>query len=118
VEKIMINLDGKEVTIKAAGKVCEGLYIADDNKMVEQNNKLLDIRFDPLPISDEPQHRITKIGDYSFLTTKSEHGYFQHIITPSVDNAGFKRYVSNLRFPELQQMLQSAFMLTGSIRLG
>jgi hypothetical protein len=106
------------ITITANDEICKGFYCADETSTVEKNNKVLGINFDPISKNPEPQHRITKVADYSFVTTKSVHGYLQHIIAPSINEASFTGYVNSLGFPEVREMLFTAFGLKGRFTLG
>jgi hypothetical protein len=108
-ENIKIKVDNKELVISANDKICNGFYIADDTNTVRNNIKVLGIEFDS--VGSEAQSKITKVGDYSFLTTKAEHGYMQHIILPSIDKSGFDAYVQSLRIPQVQELLYTTFRL-------
>jgi hypothetical protein len=83
-DTIKLNVKNKELKISVSEKICEGFYYVDSKKEIKKNNDLLDIKFDSVINENELQHRVTKIEEYAFVTTKSTYGYYQYILLPSI----------------------------------
>jgi hypothetical protein len=114
-EKLKINVDGIEKTINANEKIAKGFYIADDDKTVEKNVSILEIRFDPEK-ANTVQNRISKIGSWSFLTTKAGNEYIQYIFMSSASEEDFESYMRMFDAdPRFEPLIRQAFSMRGNL---
>ncbi len=115
---ITIKVNNKDEAIGYDEEICAGFYIATKRKTVEKNIEILSIKFESLFAHPGDQHRVTKIDENSFVTTKTVNGYFQHILLSSIDKDGFFDHLNNLGdYPQLQQLLSQALMFVGKMTL-
>lgn len=91
-ERLKLTVDGREKTIEAE-RFAKGIYTCDDAKTVKRNIEKLAIVFDDTKPSNILQNRLTKIGKWSFMTSRAGNSYLQFIFTPSPENEDFNRLV-------------------------
>ncbi len=73
------------------------------------------IKFDDTQPETVLQNRITKIGKWSFLTSKASNPYLQFIFTPSADTDDFNQLVEG-RDEQYKQLLVQAYDMSDYVQ--
>lgn len=109
-EKLKIVVDGREKTIEAE-RFAKGIYTVDDPKTVKRNIEKLSITLGKNENDAVLQNRVTKIGKWSFLTSKAANSYLQFIFMPSAETEDLERLLEG-RDAQYRQLLTNTYNLS------
>ena len=110
-ETLRILIDGKEELILADVKIARGMYGATESTVAEQNCRRLNITFNDAEPDNILQNKITKIGNWSFLTSMVAGHFFQYIFMQSADQSDFNAFLKSAP-AQSRELLIQAFNLS------
>lgn len=109
-EKLKITIDGRERMLEAE-RFAKGIYTVDDDKAVKRNIEKLAIKFKSVESDADLQHSATKIGKWSFLTSKAANSYLQFIFMSSAEKGDLERLLEG-KDAAYKQRLTDAYNLS------
>jgi len=114
-EKLRIKVDGKDEIIMADVKIGRGMYGATDSNIAERNCRILNITFSNEEPDNVLQNKITKIGNWSFLTSMVVGKYLQYIFMQSASQEDFNEFVKSAPVQSRELLIQAFNMSRLSI---
>jgi hypothetical protein len=112
-EKLNIVIEGSEKILDADIKISKGIYAVTESKLVKRNIEKLKIKFDESLADNILQHRRSKIGNWSFLTSKAVNQYLQYIFMPSASREDFDSFLKQFNDDStMRQMLIDTYNMS------